>query len=147
MASSSGPLKLLAEDVEDLRVISAALQDAVTKVGDIRFEAGPRRLTVAFNRFRWEADGSKERVRTALQVGGVMNVRSRGIRREAKRAVIELLALEFAPGEPPGGVVLFEFAGGADLKVEVECIDLVLADLSDPWPARSAPRHEDKAEA
>ncbi len=41
------PLRLLAEDAEDLEVISAALQDAVAKVGDINFEPAARRLTIA----------------------------------------------------------------------------------------------------
>jgi hypothetical protein len=30
------PLRLLAQDAEDLSVISAALQDAVAKIGDIK---------------------------------------------------------------------------------------------------------------
>ena len=43
------PLRLLAEDAEDLKVIAASLQDAVAKIGDIRFEATPRRLSWAVN--------------------------------------------------------------------------------------------------
>ena len=143
MASNgSGPLRLLAEDADDLRVVSAALQDAVAKVGDIRWEAGPRRLTIAFNRFRWEAD-KRERVRAALQVGGVLGVQARKLKPTAKRAVVELLAMTFTPGEAPGGSILFEFAGGADLRCEVECVDLILADVSEPWPARAEPKHDD----
>ena len=52
------PLRLLAEDAEDLKVIAAALQDAVGKIGDISYEPGAQRLTLAFNRYRWEAKGS-----------------------------------------------------------------------------------------
>ena len=58
-------LKLLAEDNDDLQVISAALQDAVARIGDISYEQVPRRLTIAFNRFRWEKGKARERVRTA----------------------------------------------------------------------------------
>jgi len=36
------PLRLLAQDADDLAVISAALQDAVARIGDIRFEASAR---------------------------------------------------------------------------------------------------------
>ena len=46
------PLRLLAQDADDLAVISAALQDAVTRIGDIQWEAAAGRLTLAFNRFR-----------------------------------------------------------------------------------------------
>jgi hypothetical protein len=137
-------LKLLAQDADDLAVVSAALQDAVGKVGDIHFESGRRQLTVALNRFRWEAGGARERVRVAVQVGGVMGLKARKIRREAKRAVLELLAVSFEPGEAPGGAVVFEFAGGADLRAEVECLDVVLADVSQPWPAMAEPKHDDE---
>lgn len=137
----SGPLRLMAEDEEDLKVLSAALQDALAKIGDISFEPAARRLTIAFNRFRWEAGGA-ELVRSALQIGCVRAVKARRLRREAKAAVVELLAMAFEPGEAPGGAVLLTFAGGGDLRVEVECIEAALADVSAPWPARKAPGHD-----
>jgi hypothetical protein len=142
--NEQGRLRLLAEDADDLRVISAALQDAVTKVGDVHWEPKARRLTVEFNRFRWETadNGPGERVRAGLQLGGVLSVQARRLPRGAKGAVLELLALSFQPGEAPGGAVVFEFAGGGDLKAEVECVDAVLADVSEAWPARRSPRHQ-----
>ncbi|TAL31996.1 MAG: DUF2948 family protein [Phenylobacterium sp.] len=134
-------LHLLAEDPEDLSIISAALQDAVAKVGDISYEARSRRLTIAFNRFRWEA-GERQRVRSALQIGGVLSVQARRIRRERREGVLELLAIAFEPGVPPGGILTLSFAGGGDLRATVECVDAVLADVSTPWPTPRAPRHE-----
>jgi len=143
MTAASEPLRLIAQDADDLAVLSAALQDAVAKIGDISFEPAARRLTIAFNRYRWEAAGRKrERVRAGLQFGGVLQVQARNLRRDAPGAVIELLAVSFEPGEAPGGSVTLAFAGGGDLRLEVECVDAALADLSDAWPARSAPAHE-----
>ena len=135
-------LKLLAEDGDDLQVISAALQDAVTRIGDISYEQVPRRLTIAFNRFRWEKGKARERVRSALQLGGVIGVKARNLRRDATDAVLVLLAITFEPGEAPGGHVVLSFAGGGDLRVEVECIDAALADVTAPWPTPRAPRHD-----
>ena len=135
------PLRLLAEDAEDLAVISAALQDAVAKLGDIAWDAKGRRLTIVFNRFRWET-GRGERVRSALQLSGVMAVQARRLRQGASEAVVQLLAAAFEPGEAPGGTILLRFAGDADLRCVVECVDAVLADVSAPWPARRAPSHE-----
>ena len=141
--AATEPLRLLAQDADDLAVVSAALQDAVAKIGDIAFEPKARRLTVAFNRFRWEGGGrARERVRAGLQLGGVLGVQSRKLRRDAKNAVVELLALTFEPGEAPGGAVVFTFAGGGDLRVQVECLEAVLADVSSPWPTPRAPTHE-----
>jgi hypothetical protein len=136
-------LRLLAEDADDLAVISAALQDAVARIGDIQWEPKARRLTLAVNRFRWEAaEDPGERVRAGVQLGCVLSVRSRNLRPEAREAVVQLLAVTFQPAEAPGGVVTFAFADGADIAAEVECIDAALADLSEPWTAPHTPEHE-----
>ena len=140
MTETAG-LRLLAEDAEDLAVIAAALQDAVGKIGDILYEPATRQLTLALNRYRWEGKGG-ERVRSAIQLGSVLKVQARKLRRGAKDAVVELLNIAFEPGEAPGGAVVFTFAGGGDLRAEVECLDVVLADVSSPWPTPRTPKHE-----
>ena len=142
-AGEIAPLRLLAEDADDLSVIAAALQDAIGKIGDIQYEAEGRRLTLAFNRFRWEAGGrTGERVRAGLQFGGVLGVQARKLRRDAPAAVLELLTIGFEPGEAPGGIITLSFSGGGDLRLEVECVDAALADVSQPWPTRRKPAHD-----
>ncbi|HXU99357.1 MAG TPA: DUF2948 family protein [Caulobacteraceae bacterium] len=141
--SPRAPLRLLAQDGDDLEIISAALQDAVTRIGDIRWEKEARRLTIAFNRFRWEGQtGLGERVRAGFQLGCVEDVKARNLRGDAKDAVLELLAMTFETTDAPGGRVTFAFADGGDLAAQVECIDAALADLSAPWPAPHKPGHE-----
>jgi len=137
----SHPLRLFAEDADDLAVISAALQDAVAKIGDITFDRTARSLTIAVNRYRWEKNGG-ERVRAGLQISSVLAVKARNIRQGAKEAVVDLLDLSFEAGEAPGGAIILTFAGGGDLRLEVECIDAVLADISLSWPTRAKPHHE-----
>jgi len=56
--------------------------------------------------------------------------------------VLEILAMTFEPGEAPGGVVTFSCAGGGDLRATVECVEAVLADVSQPWPTRRQPAHD-----
>jgi hypothetical protein len=144
MTDAAAPLKLLAQDADDWAVISAALQDAVAKIGDIRWDAQGRTLTLACNRFRWEGGGKKgERVRSALQLGDVTGVQARKLRRDAKSAVVELLSVAFEAGEAPGGAVLLTFAGGGDLRVNVDCLDVILADVSEPWSTPRKPGHAD----
>lgn len=137
-------MQLRAEDAEDLKVLSAAVQDAVCTIGDIQYEKAGRRLTVALNRFRWEAGGETigERVRAAIQFGGVLDLKAKKLRRDAPKAVLSLLAISFEPGEAPGGVIQLAFAGGGELRADVECIDAVMADISPPWPARRRPAHD-----
>lgn len=138
------PLRLLAEDAVDLQIISAALQDAIMRPVDIRWEKDARRLTIVLSRFCWECGGT--RVMAAMQFGDVEAVKSRRLPRLPESA-LELLALDFEPTEAPGGRVILMFAGGGDLRIDVECLDAVLTDLSDRWPARVAPTHLDESQS
>ena len=132
------PLRLLAEDADDLQIISAALQDALLRPVDIVWERQARRVTGALSRFCWECGGT--RVRAAMQFGDVQAVKSRRLPRAPEQA-LELLAIDFVPAEAPGGAVLLMFAGGGDLRIDVECLDAVLTDLSERWPVDTAPAH------
>ncbi|MDQ3125853.1 MAG: DUF2948 family protein [Pseudomonadota bacterium] len=134
------PLRLLAEDADDLHIISAALQDAILRPVDIVWEPSSRRVTLKLSRFCWECGGT--RVMAAMQFGDVIAVKSRRLPRLPESA-LELLAIEFAPDEAPGGRVIMMFAGGGDLRIDVECLDAVLTDLSERWPAKLAPTHLD----
>ena len=101
------------------------------------------------NRYRWEAArrGRGERVRAALQAGEVTAARSRRLKQQADDAVVSLLAMTFEAGDPPGGALVFTFSGGGELRLEVDCVDLVLADLSRPWRAAGRPEHPEDPEA
>ena len=131
-------LHLLAEDAHDLQIISAALQDAIMRPVDIRWEKTARRLTMVLSRFCWECGGT--RVAAALQFGDVETVKSRRLPR-APESALELLAMDFMPTEAPGGRIIMMFAGGGDLRIDVECLDAVLTDLSERWPTRLEPEH------
>jgi hypothetical protein len=140
------PLRLLAQDEDDLSILSAALQNAVIRRGDISWERRGRRLTVRLTRYRWEADAECARVLAAVQLGDVTTVRARDFPRSPD-TMLELLAMTYEPETAPGGVFTFMFAGGADLQARVECVDAVLADLTESWPARAAPAHEELPDA
>jgi hypothetical protein len=135
------PLRLLAEDADDLHIISAALQDAILRPVDIVWEPSARRVTLKLSRFCWECGGT--RVMAAMQFGDVIAVKSRRLPRLPESA-LELLAMDFEADEAPGGRVILMFAGGGDLRIDVECLDAVLTDLSERWPARVAPTHLDQ---
>lgn len=139
-------LKLLALDEDDLRVVSAHVQDAVMKVADIDYMPGEKRLVVAMNRFAWEqgeerAGRHNERRRSVLHFERVRSVRSAGIDRDAPETVLALLTIGFAAAEPPGGSIELIFAGGATLRLEVECVEARLADLGAAWDTKSRPMH------
>lgn len=143
------PLRLLAEDQDDLAIISAAVQDAVGKVGGFEYLPLKRQFVLELNRFRWEILPKKPkqsdfvRVRSGLAINGVLGVHSKGVPQGDKEAVLEVLSLEFIPGAtPPGGVLLIHFAGGSDLRLNVECLDVSLFDTDQNWSTPRRPRHQ-----
>ncbi len=149
---SDRPLRLRAEGPDDLEVISSLLQDAVGKAGDIAWMPKKRRLVVLVNRFRWEDSAGAEqdhrpfeRVRSAVTVEGVLGVRPRGLGSANRDQVFDLLAIVFEPAEGCAGTLTLTLAGGAEFAVEVECLELTLADLTRPWEAKAgkAPEHGD----
>ena len=137
----SPPLRLLAHDADDLQVISAALQDAVVRLAEIVYAPLARTVTIPLTRFRWEAE-AEERVQAAIQFGDVLAFKVRGMDPRARDAACSLLAIEFAPEAPPGGGVVLLFAGCGDLRLDVECIDAALIDISEPWVVAAKPQHE-----
>ena len=141
------PLRLIAQDPGEVTALSAALQDAVGKIGDFLYEPAQQRFTLALNRYRWEAGakGRGQRVRTALQAGSVIAAKARRLKQGSDEAVVCLLSVAFEPGEAPGGALVFTFAGGGELRLDVECVDMVMADLSEPWRAVRRPAHPDDA--
>lgn len=139
-------LRLLAEDEDDLKVISAAIQDGVTKVGNLSFDARERRFSIELNRYRWEAQaagGSGERVRSLLAVDSVLSVKVRGVAQGERDMVISTLSLRFEPGETaPAGTLYVLLAGDGEIALEVEAIDVTLLDSDYVWPTRNRPDHE-----
>jgi DUF2948 family protein len=142
-------LKLMALDEDDLAVISACLQDAVFKVGDIAWKGQAGVMTLEVNRFVWEAgDKSRdrrkewERRRAVLAVKRAGSVRSRGVDRAKTDEVLSLLALRFAAAEEgPSGTLELVLAGEASILVEVECLEVQLSDVSGSWGTEFKPRH------
>ncbi len=142
------PLKLTALDEEDLQVMSAHLQDAVLRIGDITYLRDDKRFALVLNRFDW-AHARKgeprtfERRRTGLHFERVEGVRLRAIAQKAANAVLELLSVNFVADDPPSGRILLIFAGGGEIELKVECIEARMSDLGAAWTAGSHPAHGD----
>lgn len=141
-------LRLMALDEADLAVISACLQDAVFKIGDTAWQktpSGAGTFTLEANRFVWEGSARRkdnERRRALLAIKDVRAVRSRGIDRDKKDEVLSLLAVRFAPsGDEPAGTLELVLSGGGSIALEVECIEVELADVSGSWGTGFRPRH------
>lgn len=140
-------LKLIALDRDDLEVVSTHLQDATVSVGDVHWRRDENRLVIGLARFDWEASLSQtpqfQRRRTALRFDRVNAIKCRNVDCKDKQAELNLLAIEFAESDPPGGVITLIFSGGAALRLEVECLECELVDLGPVWTETCRPTHAD----
>src|SRR5262249_8563386 len=132
-----------------LKVLSTHLQDALVRVGDIAYLPKKRRLLLSLNRFCWERVPAKvggkdayQRVTAGVELEDVLSVKARGMDRSDVEALLYLLAIEARLGEDGAGEIELEFAGGASLIAEVECVAVTLTDLGEPWLTDMRPEHE-----
>jgi hypothetical protein len=139
------PLKLLAQDEEDLKIVSAHLQDAILRVGDLAYLPKQHRFVVMLSRFCWEDcpdAGIGARVLTGLHFDSVLKVQSQNLRQDDPEAVAVLLAIDFTSGDDGGGMVDLLLSGGGRIRLYVECIEAAMRDMSEPRPAVARPEHD-----
>ena len=141
-------LKLVALDTDDIEVVSAHVQDAMVKVGDIFWQPREHRFMMALNRFDWMSavDGKMDkadyrRCRTALRFERVNACKCRNLDQTDKDALLNLLAVEFSESDAPAGVVSLIFSGGGVIRLGVECLEAELADLGEVSVAALCPDH------
>jgi len=145
-------LKLQALDEDDLAVVSAQCQDAIVRVGDLSFAARDQRFALVCNRFDWmAANGAPDRTmrtksyqrrRSGLRFERVASAQSTGFDASASDAVLVLLAITFVPSQAPAGTLHLQFAAGAEVRLDVECIEAELRDLGAAWETTLRPDHE-----
>jgi hypothetical protein len=140
------PLRLMAQSVDDVAVMSALLQDAVFPMGEMRWDRKRRRFALMVNRFRWEdrdaAEAGRrayERVQAVLVVEGVLGVQTQGIDRGDRDTVLSVLALGYGDGR-----LTLTLAGDGAVALVVEDVDVSLQDVTRPYlaPSGKVPSHD-----
>ena len=120
-------LLLLAQEADEVPLISALVQDAILRPADVAYDRRARRLVLLLDRYRWEAN---DRTRVQLRGWTDFGAHDPGI------TILELLAFIIEDD-----VLTIAFAAGPTLRVSTECVDIILEDLSPPWRATRKPEH------
>ncbi len=150
-----GGLKLRAEDEEDLKIISASMQGAITSANEIAYVARRRELVLLASRFCWEETlrgffrfWRNFRIRTALRIEDVLDIRFKGFTPGNGDQVLELLAILHRPGEePPEARLELVFAGEGGIRLHVECINVYMEDMGRAWWTPRRPRYDTETAA
>ena len=140
-------LKLLGKNKEDLKVISAYLQDSILIVKDIVFLKKNRTFVMMVNRFMWE-DVEKgfvrqnKRIRCAVQFEEVIKVKSKNINQKNKNKLLECLAIKCSLVLDKIYKINIFFAGDSIITIISEVIEVSLHDLGRPWNVKHIPVHK-----
>jgi hypothetical protein len=146
------PLRLIAQDIEGLEIVSALLQDAVFPISEMTYAKKRHRFALLMNRFRWEdlpaaeSDHRRyERVQSLLVFEDVLAVKTSGIDRNDRDTVLSLLSITFAETNEGAGTVTLILAGDGAIALEVEALDATLRDTTRPYfaPSGKVPQHRD----
>tara|TARA_B100000963_G_scaffold358138_1_gene382025 strand:+ start:2841 stop:3284 length:444 start_codon:yes stop_codon:yes gene_type:complete len=140
-------LKLIARTIEDLRIVSAHLQDAIVSISDIANLKKNKILLIQLNRFMWE-DVEKglfrknKRIRTILKIENVIKVNSRNIIQSKKDKFLDFLAIETNQMPDNNYEMKIVFAGDSIIKVISEVIEVTLDDQGEAWETKNMPKHK-----
>ena len=141
-------LKLIAKTDEDLRVISAHLQDSIVKTSDIANLKKNKIFLMQLNRFMWE-DVEKgvfrknKRIRTVLKFENVLTASSKNVNQKKNDRFLDFLAIESFKMPDKNYEMNLIFSGDIIIKLITEAIDVTLDDQGSPWESKNRPSHED----
>ena len=140
-------LKLIGKNKEDLKIISAYVQDSIVIVKDIIFLEKNRIFVMVVNRFMWEdvEKGNFEqgkRIRSAIKFEEVLKVKSKKINQKNQNTRLECLAIECREIFNNNYEIIFFFSGHGVITLISEAIEVTLHDLGGPWNVKHIPKHK-----
>ena len=140
-------LKLIARTEEDLKVVSAHLQDSIANISDIANLGKNKIFLMQLNRFMWE-DVEKgvfrknKRIRSVIKFENVIKVHSKNIHQLKKDQFLDFLTIETNKMPDNNYEMKIVFAGDSVIKVVSEVIEVTLDDQGDAWDTKNIPKHK-----
>ena len=140
-------LKLIAKTEEDIKVVSAHLQDSILSVADIANLKKNKIFLMQLNRFMWE-DVEKgvfrknKRIRTVLKFDNVLKVFSKNINQKKKDNFLDFLAIETIKMPDNNYEMKITFAGDSIIRIIAEVIEVTLDDQGEAWDTKNKPKHQ-----
>ena len=140
-------LKLIARTDEDLKIISAHLQDSIASTENIANLEKNKIFLMQLNRFMWE-DVEKgifrknKRIRTMLKFDNVIEVNSKNISQTNKDKFLDFLAIESNHMPDNNYEMKLIFSGDSIIRIVAEVIEVALDDQGEPWDTKNKPKHK-----
>jgi len=120
--------KIIAQNQEDLRVISALCSEAKIKQSEIKFLKENKIFLLSLERENREKSNSKDKINSILKFEFIQTSKSKNIDQNSEDNVLELLAIESYKKENNNEIVLL-FSNNGIINLFCEIIECTLEDI------------------
>ena len=120
--------KIIAQNQEDLRVISALCSEAKIKQSEIKFLKENKIFLISLQRKNKEKSNSKENINSIIKFEFIEKSKSKNIEQSNEENILELLAIDTFKKENNYEIILL-FSNNAIINLFCEIIDCTLEDI------------------
>ena len=120
--------KIIAQNQEDLRVISALCSEAKIKQSDIKFLKKNKIFLISLQRQNKEKNDSKEKINSILKFEFIDESKSKNINQNIEENILELIAIEAYKKEENYEIILL-FSNNGIITLEAEVIEIELDNI------------------
>ncbi len=120
--------KIIAQNEEDLRVISALCSESKIKQADIKYLKDNKIFLVSLERKNKEKNKENEKINSILKFEFIDKSQSKNINQDKDDNILELLAIDLFKKENNYEIVLF-FSNNGIINLKCEVIEITLEDV------------------
>ena len=124
--------KIIAENIDDLRIISALCSGSKILQSEIKFLRQNRIFFIPLQRISKENDnkGFKDKINSIIKFDSIYRSKSKNINQRLKNNVLELLAIEIFKKNQNYEIILL-FSNNAAITLISEVIEVTLEDITE----------------
>ena len=120
--------KIIAQNQDDLRVISALCSEAKIKQSDIKFLKDNKIFLISLERENKEKNNSKEKINSILKFEFIEKSQSKNINQNNNENILVLLAIDLFKKENNYEIILL-FSNNGIITLNAEIMEVTLEDL------------------
>ena len=144
---STSYLRLQATSSEDLKVLSALLQDSIVPIADILYTPSQKQVIMVLQRFRWELIKNAktkgkpigyQRCLCGLVIDKVEYMQTRRIDIHDRSRFLNFLTFYKS-----GQRLNLQFSASKTIRLSVNSLKITAKDMGESWPTAQCPKHEE----
>ena len=140
-------MRLWATSSDDLRVLSALLQDSIVPIDNILYTPSQRQVIIVLQRFRWELTKNAETIRKpigyqrclcGLAIDKVEYMQTQQIDINDRSQLLNFLTFYESDQR-----LDIQFPDSKTIRISINSLKLMVKDIGESWPTTKRPKHEE----